>query len=334
MRILLAGPDDLFREGLKHLLKDIDAELVYADAGAIKLSPAIALDLALFDLDCSSRISAVSEFRARFPDTPLVVFSSCEEKDEARRTLEAGAAGYIPKSSAPALMLQAIKLVQAGGSYLPPLLLNRHPADASPSVAPVKGEEPALTPRQLEVLGLVAKGESNKAMARRLGISEATVKTHMQAIFQALQVKTRSQAAIAASKLNSVLNGRIRAALRGETSVAGLLSPSSKRHFKRNELLFRKGDQSRDIYYISSGTVHLEEINANLQGGDLLGEIGLFTPDGQRTCTARCRTDGELFSVPAEKALRVYCQDPEFAVFVTHLVARRLIADRARLESV
>jgi signal-transduction protein with cAMP-binding, CBS, and nucleotidyltransferase domain len=170
-------------------------------------------------------------------------------------------------------------------------------------------------------------------IARRLGIADSTVKIHMRAIFQALEVKSRSQAAIAASRLDKVLNQKIRAALHGETPIGELLSSMSKRSFKRNQLLFRKGDPSQEIYYVSRGTIHLEEIGADLGPGNLLGEIGLFTPNGQRTCTARCKTDAELLVIPAERALQIYCQDPEFAVYVTHLLAARLMADKARLEA-
>ena len=153
----------------------------------------------------------------------------------------------------------------------------------------------------------------------------------MHAIFQALEVRSRSQAAIVASRLNKVLNEQIQAALKGETKIAHLLASMHKRRFKRNELLFRKGDPSREIYYVLSGNNTLaEEIGAELAGRDCWRNW--FVQSQQETHVQRAlrnRLRGVCDS--RGKGVEDYCQDSEFAVYVTHLIAERLLADKARM---
>src|SRR5687768_8954324 len=124
-------------------------------------------------------------------------------------------------------------------SYIVPLIGVGHHADPNP----IQGfGEIGLTKGQLRVLALLGTGESNKAIARSLGIAESTVKAHLTAIFKALRVHSRSQAIIAALRLSRVLEQQIRDAVQGELPITSLLPFMTRRRFKRNELLFRKGD--------------------------------------------------------------------------------------------
>jgi DNA-binding NarL/FixJ family response regulator len=112
--------------------------------------------------------------------------------------------GFIPKSSTSEVLIQAMRLVLANGVYLPPAVLNAGPgARAAPQVLPdLAGETvPGLTPRQMDVLRCVLKGKPNKIVARELNVSEATVKTHLTAVFDALGVRNRTEAVYAAAKL-------------------------------------------------------------------------------------------------------------------------------------
>ncbi|MGH8728295.1 MAG: LuxR C-terminal-related transcriptional regulator [Burkholderiales bacterium] len=188
-----------------------------------------------------------------------------------------------------------------------------------------------LTKGQLRVLALLAKGESNKAIARDLGIAMGTVKTHLGAIFRAFKVRNRGQAIVAALRLKKVLEDQD--AAHEDLPITSLLPFMTRRRFKRNELLFRKGDAGNEMYYVSLGTVNLEEIEVAIESGNLFGEIGLFAPRNERTWTARCKTDGELLAMSADNAMQAYYHNSQFALFVTRLIAAHLTADRLRFES-
>ena len=99
---------------------------------------------------------------------------------------------------------------------------------------------------------------------------------------------------------------------------------------REGEVLFSTGDAGDSLYYVQRGRVKLVELGLTMQDGDLFGEIGIFSPGHQRTCTACCETQVSLFRLSAEKANRLYIENPRFAYHVVRLIAGRLIADRAR----
>jgi len=213
MRILLADDHSLFREGLLHVLKELgtDPDVVqaadYPDAIAMaERNPD--LDLALLDLNMPGMIGCggVRTFRTKFPLLPVIVLSASESPDDVRNALDAGVLGYIPKSSTAQVMLSAIKLVLAGGVYLPSLLLSHEEsALETPPRAPAAvshNNTRGLTERQLQVLALLAEGKPNKLIARTLDITEGTVKIHLAAIFQALGVRNRTEAVISAREMD------------------------------------------------------------------------------------------------------------------------------------
>ena len=129
-----------------------------------------------------------------------------ERSEDVRQSIEAGAVGYIPKSSDPEILVNALKLVLSGGVYLPPNVLGS--VDPAIGAAEVIGDElqgeptddqfARLTPRQREVLALMAQGKSNKEIAKELGLAAGTVKIHVSSIFKALKVSNRTRAVIAA----------------------------------------------------------------------------------------------------------------------------------------
>ncbi|MEO1765965.1 response regulator transcription factor [Thiobacter aerophilum] len=214
MRILLADDHSLFREGLLHVLKELGTEPDVVQAadypGALEVAERNPdLDLALLDLNMPGLdgLTGVRTFRGRFPLIPVIVLSASESPEDVRQALEAGVLGYIPKSSTAQVMLSAIKLVLAGGVYLPTLLLaHEGVTQASPpprqtSVTGRRGTR-GLTERQLQVLALLAEGKPNKVIARTLDITEGTVKIHLAAIFQTLGVRNRTEAVIAAQEMD------------------------------------------------------------------------------------------------------------------------------------
>ncbi|HVJ11632.1 MAG TPA: response regulator transcription factor, partial [Burkholderiales bacterium] len=150
-------------------------------------------DLVLLDLGlpgCEG-LEAVSRFRSKFPSVPLVVLSGTCDRASIIGAFDAGAIGYIPKTSKPDVMIAALKLVAAGGTYVPPEALE----------GAMERPDLDLTRRQKDVLRLILKGYNNQRIATELAISPATVKQHAHAIFTALGVSTRAEAVIAAARL-------------------------------------------------------------------------------------------------------------------------------------
>lgn len=212
MKILVADDHALFRAGLRYLLDQLDEHPEFSEAGSCedlveKLREDDGYDLVLIDLlmpgvETFSRVQEVCEIAG---DVPVVVISVRERAEDVQRAIKAGAAGYIPKSSKPDVMINALKLVLSGGIYIPPNVL--HLSGGSGMVA--SGAPPALeagaiagrlTGRQREVMALLAQGKSNKEIASELGLAAGTVKIHISNIFKALNVRNRTQAVIAAGE--------------------------------------------------------------------------------------------------------------------------------------
>jgi DNA-binding NarL/FixJ family response regulator len=202
MKILIADDHALFREGLRHILMQLDRDVTVLeaanhDATAKLLAQHQDADLALVDLNMPGRegTEALSELLAGSPTVPVVVLSASEHRRDMRRALDAGAMGFIPKSETAHVMLSAVRLVLSGGVYIPPALVK-----GEMSAAP-DGGAGELTPRQRDVLERLIQGKPNKEIGRELGLSEATVKVHVTAIFRTLNVSNRTQAARAAESL-------------------------------------------------------------------------------------------------------------------------------------
>ena len=112
-----------------------------------------------------------------------------------------------------------------------------------------------------------------------------------------------------------------------------LLPHMQRRSFKRGEVLFRKGDLADKIIYIAAGELSLVEIGALIGPGELVGEIGLFSPEKKRTQTLVCESDGELYEMTDEMIFQLYYQHPKLGFFILRLVAERLLRDVRRHEA-
>lgn len=204
--ILVADDHPLFREALKGAVSRLlpGARLVESDNADALLASAEAhpeADLVLLDLNMPGAhgFSALVHLRAAQPQLPVVVVSAREEASVVRRALEHGAAGFIPKSSDPSLIREAIGTVLEGGQWAPP---QAGPAEGlHPEEAEVARRLAELTPQQFRVLGMLATGLLNKQIAHELGVSEATVKAHMTAILRKLGASNRTQAVLMAGRL-------------------------------------------------------------------------------------------------------------------------------------
>jgi DNA-binding NarL/FixJ family response regulator len=211
MRILLVDDHTLFREALLHVLRHFDSTAVVIEASTAREAIRLAmhyhdLDLILLDLTLPglNGLTALPELHALRPTVPLVILSASEDCVDVRQALDAGAMGYIPKSSSSHEMITALRLVLAGEVYVPTALLAALEAlETTPTefVAPATEERniEGLTPRQVEVLRLMAQGLSNKGICKRLNVAEGTVKLHVTAILRALNTCNRTQAVIEAT---------------------------------------------------------------------------------------------------------------------------------------
>lgn len=200
LKLLIVDDHALFREGLCHVLRELDeqADILEAPDYERALQHAAAtpeLDLVLLDLNMPGKdgFTALDSFATRYPTLPVVILSASSLRSDIQRALDAGAMGYIPKDTTSAIMLGALRLILAGGIYIPPNL-----AQDAPAALDRPRNRSALTPRQLDVLALLVQGISNKDIATRLGLSEGTVKMHVTSIFRELGVSNRTQATLAA----------------------------------------------------------------------------------------------------------------------------------------
>ena len=208
MKILLIDDHALFREGLSLVLCKLNEHVNILEASTLdhamqQISDTPDLDLVLLDLYMpdNSGFEILEKFSETYPNLPVVILSSSTKRSDIQRVLDLGAKGFIPKNTASDVMLNALKLIFSGGIYAPPNISQQ----TAPSSPQVNKQTPQLTPRQLEVLDLVVKGNSNKVIAAQLNLSESTIKMHISAILNNLGVSNRTQAAMAAEKLGLFL---------------------------------------------------------------------------------------------------------------------------------
>jgi two-component system nitrate/nitrite response regulator NarL len=343
---LLVTPAGLSRDWLTACIRRLDeqCEIAYALPGATRLRSGQdgAPSLVLIDVDAPriDRLATVRSFATQVPDSPVVVLGSATDADSIDEVLRAGAVAYIPRLYTESQMLSVLRLALEGAGHRPHFPGQRafaqEEAGAEPPAAMESAEPEAtgrsrqLTPKQVEVLSLAADGLSNKQIAARLNITEGTVKLHMSAIYSKLNVDRRGEAIVLARRLEEVRAQQMRQAERGAQVLDWLLPHVAHRRFGKGDVIFRKDDPGRELYYIQRGTVVLEEIGVEMGPRDIFGEIGVFAPDHQRTCTARCKTDVDLFCLNSEQVKSIYYLNPQFALHVVHLVAQRLLADRTR----
>lgn len=200
MKVLIADDHAVVREGVAAVLRQAFAaiEVLFAPDIATAIATADAqpdLDLVLLDLVMPgvSGIAGLIAFADQHAAVPVVVLSSSEDKADVRDALAHGALGYVAKSARPATLVAAVRLVLSGEKYVPAFMAEQAAGAAPPTHAPT------LTERQRAVLQLVADRATNKDIAFRLTISEKTVKAHLTAIFRALNVTSRAEAAQAAT---------------------------------------------------------------------------------------------------------------------------------------
>lgn len=202
IRIVIADDHQVVRSGLEQLIGTFeDVELVgIARDGqeAVRICEETLPDVAFLDLAMPNLdgIEATRRIRASLPGTQVVAFTSFSDRERILRALDAGAVGYLLKDSEPDELHRAIQAAARGEAPLTP----KAAAEVLAARGPRVGTTGVLSPREREVLILVAEGLANKQIARRLGISEKTVKGHLTKVFQVIGVADRTQAAMWAQR--------------------------------------------------------------------------------------------------------------------------------------
>ncbi len=203
-RILTIDDHVLFRKGLVMLIPEVLPDSEVEEAGSVDEAidrltrerfDAILLDLAMPGMD---GFQGLRVFCENWPTIPVIVVTSSESYADVQRTFQEGARGYIPKSMSTRALRHALSLVLEGEMYIPSLAVSAivSGSAAESAGAPASLAPSSLTPRQREVLKRMAKGLSNKQIARDLGMLEGTVKVHVKTILQKLKARNRTEAVI------------------------------------------------------------------------------------------------------------------------------------------
>jgi DNA-binding NarL/FixJ family response regulator len=205
-RIVIADDHPLFRGALRQAVSQAISGAEVSEVGSLEaLTEALAssgdADLVLLDLTMPGvqGFSGLLFLRADHPEIPVIVVSANDDPAVIRRCIEFGALGFLPKTADVPQMGEAIQAVLDGGVWTPPGVDLTAPVDAE--VADMVRRLSTLTPQQVRVLMMLSEGLLNKQIAYELGVSEATVKAHVSAILTKLDVDSRTQAVIAASKI-------------------------------------------------------------------------------------------------------------------------------------
>ena len=214
MQILIVDDHPLIVEAVTLAIGSLQPDASVSSAASIEAmagSELPAPDLVLLDLTLPglSGLDALSAVLRRWPAALVVIFSATDDSGSIRRALAAGARGFIPKTSPHKVLIDALRLVLDGGTYVPPDVLSKSALaaldadpidemeadrDADGASFPLHAHEhPALSQRQRQIVELLAQGMTTKEICRQLGISPNTVKTHVASIFRALGVRNRTQ---------------------------------------------------------------------------------------------------------------------------------------------
>lgn len=240
MKILIVDDHLLVREGLQAILRRAYPDMVFLDAAhaqgmneQLKLHPDVSLILLDVQLPGANGIDLLPQLKADLPQVPIVMLSGDYDRETVSRAIQRGAAGFLPKNLLDQVLLSAIGLVMVGGIYIPAEVFTRNespggtvgslPRPQAGGSASQGGNGTGhahgngngngngqangtvhalpLTGRQLEVFDYLLEGLSNKQICRQLDLAEATVKIHVRAILRTLQVNSRSEAIVAATRM-------------------------------------------------------------------------------------------------------------------------------------
>ena len=208
MKILIIDDHTLFRSGMVHLLEDLQPQPQIVESHSLKNAQEYLLggqevDLVLLDLRLGDTVGldGLTALRKDIPDTPIIVLSAELDPLVIHRCIELGAMGFITKCSTHDELLGAIRLIVAGGIYLPAAVRDGQHAPANHGSRPSDiALLTSLSKRQREVLTLLLQGKPNKTISTQMDISQNTVKAHLTAIFRVLGARNRTEAVYFAAR--------------------------------------------------------------------------------------------------------------------------------------
>ena len=214
MKILLVDDHVLIREAMRGVFRELDRAAVSLEAETGRQAKDLLvqhpdISLILLDLRLPDRdgLEFLAELRASHPGIAVVMLSAFNDRDNVVKSLDAGAQGFIAKTATRDVLLGALRLVLAGGIYIPPEILTTiaeplaQPPKPSGAETRLQPADLGLTARQMDVLALMMQGKSNKLICRQLDLAEPTVKNHVSAILKALSVSNRTEAVLAVAAL-------------------------------------------------------------------------------------------------------------------------------------
>jgi DNA-binding NarL/FixJ family response regulator len=206
MRVAITDDHGVVREGIRYMLSDVPNVDVVAEASSgeelLALLDTPQVDVLLLDVRMPqmSGLSTLEKVRDAHPDARVLMLSMHDQPGYVKRAIELGAAGYVLKNIGRKELVAALEVVMAGGTYLPPELMEPFLAELGGRAGPIG----SLSPRERQVLQLVADGNENKQIARHLGIAEPTVKTYLRGVFTRLDVSSRAEAVAVGIRLGLI----------------------------------------------------------------------------------------------------------------------------------
>jgi DNA-binding NarL/FixJ family response regulator len=208
-KILIVDDHPLFREALRNAISGGVANASISQAGSLDAATAIlgnddGFDLVLLDLRMPGvqGLSGLIYLRAQYPNIPVAIITAADDQGLVQRALNLNAAGFIPKTSGIVTILEAVNAVLRGDIWVPEGYGQISSADKETDE--IAKRIATLTAQQIRVLMMLKEGLLNKQIAYELGVSEATIKAHVSAILQKLHVSSRTQAVIAAGRIDGI----------------------------------------------------------------------------------------------------------------------------------
>jgi DNA-binding NarL/FixJ family response regulator len=191
-----------------HVFQGIDKETSVA-AALRRFADGATYDLVLLDLHLTDAagLDTIVSVREASPSTPVVIFSADESSATITAAFEQGVQGYVPKSAPMSVVVNAIRMVLSGGTYIPPQavrMLGYEPRPMTNAVTLTSSPMPSLSPRQREVMHYVLQGLPNKVIANRLAMADGTVKTHLNTVYRMFSVNSRAQLILKARDLGLI----------------------------------------------------------------------------------------------------------------------------------